>query len=139
MPRSLRSVSEQPSRRHRLISSRHFTLAPNHRRHSSKLRKSLAPSSDIVPHRVAPAKLSNPPRSAASLVIPRCRCRKRHPPTQSHATLTIAKQRQPAQSATSSQPVTMRQLVAAIMTSITSTWARQHPSNLPCGEIVDTC
>jgi hypothetical protein len=72
---------KQPRSRRRSTSPRCFTLAPSHRSHSSKPRESLAPSSDVVPHRVALAKLSNPPQSAASLVVPRCHCRKRHPLT----------------------------------------------------------
>ena len=51
-------------------SPRCFTLASSHRRHSSKPGKSLAPSSDVVPYQVATARLSNPPQSAASLVVP---------------------------------------------------------------------
>ena len=63
-------LRKPPSRRRRSTSSLCFTLTFSHRRQSSKTRKSLAPSSDIVPHRVAPAKLSNPPQSIASLVVP---------------------------------------------------------------------
>jgi hypothetical protein len=58
-------------------------------------RKSLASSSNDEPQRRSPAKLSHPPQSAASQVVARCRCRKRHPPTLSPAALTFAKQRQP--------------------------------------------
>ena len=74
-------LRKPPSRHRRSTSSLCFTLTFSHRRQSSKIRKSLAPSSDIVPHRVAPTKLSNPPQSAASPVVARCRCRKRRPPT----------------------------------------------------------
>ena len=88
-------LRKPPSRHRRSTSSLCFTLTFSHRRQSSKTRKSLAPSSDVVPHRVAPAKLSNPSQSAASPVVERCRCRKRRPPTQSHAALTVARQRQP--------------------------------------------
>ena len=117
-------LRKPPSRRHRLTSSLCFTLTSSHRRQSSKTRKSLAPSSDVVPHRVAPAKLSNPPQSAAKPVVARCRCRKRRPPTQSHAALTVARQRQSPQSAASSQPANRRQPLAATKSVIASTRAR---------------
>ena len=65
--------TNQPSCRHRSTSPRCFTHAPSHCHHSSKSRKSLAPSFDVVLHQVAPTKPSNPPRSTASLVIPRYR------------------------------------------------------------------
>ena len=48
--------------------------------------------------------LDHPPQSAASQVVPPCRCRKRRPPTLSHTAPIAAKQCQPPQSAASSQP-----------------------------------
>ena len=51
-------------------SPRCFTLTSSHYRHSSKLGKLLAPSSDVVPHQEATARLSNPPQSATSQVVP---------------------------------------------------------------------
>jgi hypothetical protein len=104
---------------------------------SSKIGKSLVPSSDVVPHRVPPAMLSNPSQSAASPVVERCRCRKHRPPTQAHAALTVARQCQPSQSTASSQPATRRQPLAATKSVIASAKARRHPSSLPQGRDVD--
>jgi len=63
-------IRQQPSPRHRSTLPRCFTLAPSHHTHSRKPRKLFAPSFDVILHWVAPAKLSNPLRSIASLVIP---------------------------------------------------------------------
>ena len=54
---------------------------------------------------VTTAQLSHPPQSAASLVVPRCRCRKRRHQTLCHAELTAAKQRQPPPWSTASSQV----------------------------------
>ena len=138
MPRSPGSLTNRQAIAVVSTSPRCFTLASSHRRHSSKPGKSLAPSSDVVSHQEATARLSNPPQSAASQVVPWCRCRERCHPTKSHTALTIAKQRQPPRSAASSQPTTKQQPLAATKTSIAAARARQHPSSLPCGGIIDT-
>jgi hypothetical protein len=76
---------ETSGRSRKLTTSRCYIHTHDLPCQANKPRKSLSPSFDDVPHRRSPAKLSHPPQSAASLVVPRCRSRKHCHLTLSHA------------------------------------------------------
>jgi hypothetical protein len=90
-PREPNQAARSPPR---FESSRCFPLVFSRRHGARRPKKSLAPSSDDVPHRGSSAMLKAPPQSAASQVLTGCHCRKRRCSTLSRTALEISKQHQ---------------------------------------------
>jgi hypothetical protein len=90
-PREPNQAARSPPR---FESSRCFPLVFSRRHGARRPKKSLAPSSDDVPHWGSSAMLKAPPQSAASQVLTGCHCRKRRCSTLSRTALEISKQHQ---------------------------------------------
>ena len=112
-----RSPSNCRTAPRRSTATRCTAHAHSFRHHGSKPKLSLVPSSDDEPRRSNYSTADHPPQSAASLVVPRCRCRKRRHQTLCHTELTTAKQCQPPRSAACSQTTTMKQPLVVTITA----------------------